>query len=89
MEVLEAFRSSFPENKLQLEASKQIAYAYRQSGQLSRAAGEYDSIASKSTDPALRSEALLDRRRTLRAIQFPGPCVGFVHPLCERVSEAG
>ncbi len=59
VQVLEAFRSSFPENKLQLEASKQIAYAYRQSGQLARAAGEYDSIASKSTDPALRSEALL------------------------------
>ena len=59
VQVLEAFRSTFPEHKLQLEASKQIAYAYRQSGQLARAAGEYDSIASKSTDPALRSEALL------------------------------
>jgi tetratricopeptide (TPR) repeat protein len=58
--VLEAFRSTFPEHKLQLEASKQIAYAYRQSGQLSRAAGEYESIASKSDDPALRSAALLD-----------------------------
>jgi tetratricopeptide (TPR) repeat protein len=60
VQVLEAFRSTFPEHKLQLEASKQIAYAYRQSGQLSRAAGEYENIASKSDDPALRSEALLD-----------------------------
>ena len=60
VEVLEAFRSTFPENKLQLEATKQIAFAYRQSGQLSRAAGEYDRIASQSEDPALRSEALLD-----------------------------
>jgi tetratricopeptide (TPR) repeat protein len=60
VQVLEAFRSTFPEHKLQLEAAKQIAYAYRQSGQLSRAAGEYESIASKSDDPALRSEALLD-----------------------------
>src|SRR6185295_15328706 len=58
--VLEAFRSTFPENKLQLEAAKQIAYAYRKDGQLSRAAGEYDRIASQSDDPALRSEALLD-----------------------------
>jgi tetratricopeptide (TPR) repeat protein len=44
---------------LQLEATKQIAYAYRQDGQLSLAAGEYDRISSQSADPELRSEALL------------------------------
>jgi tetratricopeptide (TPR) repeat protein len=60
VDVLEAFRTTFPKNKLQLEATKQIAYAYRQSGQLSNAAGEYERIASQSDDPALRSEALLD-----------------------------
>src|SRR5262245_39284468 len=60
VDVLDAFRSTFPENKLQLEATKQIAYAYRQNGELSHAAGEYDRIASQSEDPALRSEALLD-----------------------------
>jgi tetratricopeptide (TPR) repeat protein len=60
VDVLEAFRATFPKNKLQLEATKQIAYAYRQSGQLSHAAGEYERIASQSDDPALRSEALLD-----------------------------
>src|SRR5438876_1173167 len=60
VDVLEAFRTTFPKNKLQLEATKQIAYAYRQSGQLSHAAGEYERIASQSEDPALRSEALLD-----------------------------
>ena len=65
------FAATFPENKLQLEATKQIAYAYRQSGQLSHAAGEYDGIASESNDPALRSEALLDRRRTLRSNPIP------------------
>ena len=59
IDVLEAFRRTFPEHKLQLEASKQIANAYRQSGQLSRAAGQYEQIATQSTDPALRSEALL------------------------------
>src|SRR5439155_20622187 len=59
VKVLEAFRSTFPQHELQLEAAKQIANAYRQSGQLSRAAGEYDRLASESTDPALRSEALL------------------------------
>jgi tetratricopeptide (TPR) repeat protein len=58
--VLEAFRTTFPKNKLQLEATKQIAYAYRQNGELLHAASEYDRIASGSSDPALRSEALLD-----------------------------
>src|SRR3989449_5669366 len=60
VDVLEAFRTTFPKNKLQLEATKQIAYAYRQNGELSHAASEYDRIASQSDDPALRSEALLD-----------------------------
>ena len=59
VKVLEAFRTAFPENKLHLEADKQIAYSYRQSGELSHAAEEYESIASKSDDPALRSESLL------------------------------
>ena len=59
VQVLEAFRTTFPEHKLRLEADKQIANAYKQSGQLSRAADEYDSLASRSNDPALRSEALL------------------------------
>ncbi len=59
VDVLEAFRSTFPQHKLRLEADKQIAYAYRQNGQLSRAAGEYDHIAAQSADPTLRSEALL------------------------------
>src|SRR5262249_24987176 len=57
--VLDAFRKTFPDHKLQLEAGKQIANAYKQSGQLSRAAGEYENIASQSPEPALRSEALL------------------------------
>ncbi len=59
VDVLETFRRTFPEHKLRLEAAKQIAYAYRENGQLSQAAGEYDRIASQSDDPALRSEALL------------------------------
>jgi tetratricopeptide (TPR) repeat protein len=41
------------------EATKLIARAYRESGQLSRAAAEYDRLASESEDPALRGEALL------------------------------
>ena len=58
-EVLEAFRSAYPQHKMHGEATKLIARAYRESGQLSRAAGEYDRLASESEDPALRGEALL------------------------------
>jgi TolA-binding protein len=57
--ALEAFRKTFPKHELQLEATKQIAHAYRQNGQLALAAGEYDSVATQAKDSALRSEALL------------------------------
>jgi tetratricopeptide (TPR) repeat protein len=58
-EVLEEFRSEYPKHKMHGEATKLIARAYKESGQLSRAAGEYDRLASESQDPALRGEALL------------------------------
>ena len=57
--VLEAFRNTFPNHELQLEATKEIAHAHRQDGQLALAAGEYDNLASQSKDSTLRSEALL------------------------------
>lgn len=57
--VLEAFRSAYPQHPLQHEVTKQIASVYRQSGQLGRAAGEYDRVATESEDPAMRGEALL------------------------------
>src|SRR5205814_7136368 len=38
--VLDAFRSANPEHPLHLEATRQIALAYRESGQVPRAAGE-------------------------------------------------
>jgi outer membrane protein assembly factor BamD (BamD/ComL family) len=57
--VLEAFRDAFPEHPLQREATRQIALAYRESGQPGRAADEYDRLASQSDDPTLRGEALL------------------------------
>ena len=57
--VLEEFRDTFPEHELQLEATRQIAYAYREEGQLSDAAEEYERMAAQSEDPAMRSEALL------------------------------
>jgi tetratricopeptide (TPR) repeat protein len=59
VEVLDAFRRTFPDHELRLEASKQIAHAYRENGQPSRAADEYDRLAAAAGDPALRREALL------------------------------
>jgi tetratricopeptide (TPR) repeat protein len=58
-QVLDEFRRSFPENELQKEATKQIAYAYQQAGQLAQSAGEYERVAKESPNPQLRGEALL------------------------------
>jgi tetratricopeptide (TPR) repeat protein len=58
-QVLEDFRRSFPEHELQKDATKQIAYAYQQAGQLAQSAGEYERVAQESPNPQLRAEALL------------------------------
>jgi tetratricopeptide (TPR) repeat protein len=58
--VLEAFRSAYPDHELNREATKQIAFVYRQNGQTGRAAGEYERVAAESSDPKLRGEALLE-----------------------------
>jgi len=58
-QVLDAFRTTYPEHELKREATKQIALAYRESGQLMHAADEYDRLSRESDDPAVRSEALL------------------------------
>src|SRR4029077_762668 len=58
-QVLEECRRSFPEHELQKEATKQIAYAYQQAGQLAQSAGEYERGAKEAPNPQLRAEALL------------------------------
>jgi TolA-binding protein len=57
--VLDTFRKTHPEHELYREATKQIAMIYREQGDLSRAAGEYERVASEAEDPELRREALL------------------------------
>ncbi len=57
--VLETFRSSYPKHKMAGEATRLIARAYRESGELSHAAAEYERLASESTDEAVRRESLL------------------------------
>jgi TolA-binding protein len=57
--VLEEFRSTHPEHELNAEATKQLAYIYREDGQTARSAAEHERIAAEATDPELAREALL------------------------------
>jgi tetratricopeptide (TPR) repeat protein len=57
--VLVGFRDLFPGHALQPEVTKKIAYVYREDGQLSLAADEYERIERESHDDEVRREALL------------------------------
>ena len=57
--VLVGFRKSFPDNPLQTEVTKKIAYVYRENNQLSLAANEYERIERESQDDEIRRDALL------------------------------
>jgi outer membrane protein assembly factor BamD (BamD/ComL family) len=57
--VLVGFRNSFPGHALQPEVTKKIAYVYKENGQLSKAADEYERIERESQDDEIRREALL------------------------------
>ncbi|MFU8815526.1 MAG: tetratricopeptide repeat protein [Pseudomonadales bacterium] len=58
-EVLDLFRQTYPDHELQRDATRQIAFVYREDGQLAQAAAEYERIAVESDDPELRREAQL------------------------------
>ena len=57
--VLVGFRNTFPGHALQPEVTQKIAYVYRENGQLSLAAKEYERIETESKDDEIRREALL------------------------------
>jgi outer membrane protein assembly factor BamD (BamD/ComL family) len=57
--VLVGFRDLFPGHALQPEVTKKIAYVYKEDGQLSLAADEYERIERESQDDEVRREALL------------------------------
>lgn len=57
--VLEEFRVSHPDHELNTEATKQLAYIYREDGQIERSAAEHERISAESEDPELSREALL------------------------------
>ena len=57
--VLETFRSDYPEHELNSEATKQLAFIYREDGQTERSAAEHERISAEAVDPELGREALL------------------------------
>jgi tetratricopeptide (TPR) repeat protein len=57
--VLDSFRRPI-RTTAETEATKQMAFVYRQEGNVSRAAGEYERVAAEADDPKLRREALLE-----------------------------
>ena len=58
-DVLEEFRTTHPEHELGSDATKQLAFIYREDGQIERSAAEHERIAAESTDSELSREALL------------------------------
>ncbi len=57
--VLTGFRNLFPGHSLQPEVTKKIAFVYREDGQLSLAADEYERIERESQEDEVRRESLL------------------------------
>ena len=57
--VLREFRSSHPDHELGPEATRQLAYVYRENGQIADSAKEHERIAAEAEDPELGRAALL------------------------------
>ena len=57
--VLTGFRGLFPGHSLQPEVTRKMAYVYREDGQFSLAADEYERMERESKDDEVRREALL------------------------------
>ena len=57
--VLVGFRELFPGHSLQPEVTKKIAYVYKEDGQLSLAAHEYERVETESQDEEVRRGALM------------------------------
>ena len=58
-EVLKAFRTTFPNHKLQPDVTKKIAFVYRSAGKSQLAAAEYERIERESKDDDVRRGALV------------------------------
>ena len=73
--VLEEFRTSHPDHELNAEATKQLAYIYREDGQTARSAAEHERISAEATDPVLAREALLTAAELYDEVKVLGDAV--------------
>lgn len=58
IQTLEQYRASFPQHNLRENVTRKLAYAYLQGGYSIKAADEYFTIGSETSDTALKKEAL-------------------------------
>jgi tetratricopeptide (TPR) repeat protein len=58
-EVLERFRTAFPEHELHFEATRQLATVYENAGELASSADAYERVAAEAGDPEASRQALL------------------------------
>ena len=58
-DVLEDFRAEHVDHELSADATKQLAYIYREDGQTARSAAEHERISAEAEDVDLAREALL------------------------------
>jgi tetratricopeptide (TPR) repeat protein len=56
--ALERFRTAYPGHPLQPEVSNKLAIAYMETGQLTRAAAEFEALVNVNPDPQVRRAAL-------------------------------
>jgi TolA-binding protein len=59
VDVLQSLRKNYPGHALQPEITKKMAFAYKETGELSVAAAEYERIETESKDDEVRRGALL------------------------------
>ena len=57
--VLEEFRATHTQHELSREATKQLAYVYREAGEIAQSAREHERMAAESEDPEMARDALL------------------------------
>ena len=73
--VLEEFRSTHVDHELNTEATKQLAYIYREDGQTERAAAEHERISAEASDPELARAALLTAAELYDEVSIIGDAI--------------
>lgn len=56
---LDAFRTRHPQHKLAADATRQLAYVYKEIGEIRRSAAEHETLSANATDPELARDELL------------------------------